>query len=135
LRKRFILLLLDDSDIAGRASPKTAIDEELTQVLERHDIDPWRAERHVGAGAWIQHPARQNDDHAGSGLDIAQPSASSHLAVMQRNPSAAKRMPAVMNLDINPNTGRMNGRWPSEESHGCSADPTEEAGAPQTCTA
>ena len=49
LRKCFIPLLLGDSDIVGRASPKTAIDEELTQVLKGHDIDLRRTERHVGA--------------------------------------------------------------------------------------
>jgi hypothetical protein len=30
---------------------------------------------------------------------------------MQRNPSAVQRIPAVMNLDVVPNKGRMNRRW------------------------
>jgi hypothetical protein len=48
------LLLLGDSDIAGRASPKTAIgDEELAHVFKRHDIDLRRAKRHVSASARI----------------------------------------------------------------------------------
>jgi hypothetical protein len=133
-RKSFILLLLGDSDIAGRASPKTAIDEELTQVLKGHDIDSRRAERHVGASAWIQHPVRQHDDHSGGGFDIAQPSTGSHLTVMQTNPSAVQRVPAIMNLDVDPKPGRMNGRWPSVENHGCSPDRSAGPNERPSCT-
>jgi hypothetical protein len=58
LRKIFILLLLGDSNIAWRASPKTAINEELAQVFKRHDIDLRRTKRHVSASAGVKHPAR-----------------------------------------------------------------------------
>jgi hypothetical protein len=86
LAQKLHLLLLGDSNVALRASPKTAINEELAQVFNRHHIDPRRTDPHVGASACVKHPARQHDDHAGDGFDIAQPSTGSHLAVTQSKP-------------------------------------------------
>ena len=51
--RRFIRLLLGDSDFAGGASPKAAINEEPAQVLERRAINLRRAERRGGAGRRI----------------------------------------------------------------------------------
>jgi hypothetical protein len=82
LRECFILLLLGDSDIAWRASPKTAIDEKLTQVLKRQNVNLCPAEPHADARGSVQHPARQHDNYTGGGFDVAQPSASSHFTVM-----------------------------------------------------
>ena len=56
--KSFILLILGESNIARRASPKTAVCEEMSQLVQRRDINLRRNERHVGAGSWIQHPTR-----------------------------------------------------------------------------
>jgi len=65
-------LLLGDSDFAGGVSPKATVDEEPAQVLESRAINLRRAERRVGAGRPIQHPARHHDDHAGARFDEAQ---------------------------------------------------------------
>lgn len=108
--KSFILLLLGESNFARGVSPKTTVYEEMSQLVQGRDINPRRTERHVGAGGWIQHPTRQHDDHAGSSFDIAQQSAGPHLTVMQRDPPAIQRVPAIMNLYFTSNTGRMNGR-------------------------
>src|SRR5260370_30871330 len=81
--KRFIRLLLGDSDFGGGASPKAAINEEAAQVLECRAIYLRRAERRISAGRLIQHPARHHDDHAGARFDEAQPRAVPDLAVMQ----------------------------------------------------
>jgi len=84
--RRFIRLLLGDSDFAGGASPKAAINEEPAQVLERRAINLRRAERRGGAGRRIQHPARHHDDHAGARFDKAQPRAVPDLAVIIMQP-------------------------------------------------
>ncbi len=86
------------------------------EVSARHRCPPLlrRAERHVGASASIMLSARQHDDDPGGGFEIAQPSAGSHLTVMQRNPSAVPRMSAIVNLDVAPKTGRVNGRRPGD---------------------
>jgi hypothetical protein len=104
------LLLLGDSNVARGASPKTALAEKLTQILQRLDINMRRAERHLSAGDCIQHPIRQHDDHAGGGFDITQPSAVTQLDAMQAHPLAEQRVPAIVNFDFAPNTGRMSGR-------------------------
>jgi hypothetical protein len=80
---RFMRLLLGDSDFAGGASPKAAINEEPAQVLERCAIYLRRAERRISAGRRIQHPARHHDDHAGARFDETQSRAGPYLAVMQ----------------------------------------------------
>src|SRR6202034_909857 len=93
---------------------KAEVDEESAQVLECRAVYPRRAERRVGAGRRIQHPARHHDDHAGSRFDETQARPGPDLAVMQPQAPAVQRGPAIMNLDFNPDTGRMNGRWLSE---------------------
>jgi len=93
-----------------------------------------RTDRRLAFCAGVKHPARQHDDNAGDGFDVAQPSTGSCLAVMQRNPSAVQRMPAIMNLEVVPNTGSMNMRWRSAESHGCLRDQSAGPNGPPSCT-
>jgi hypothetical protein len=89
--------------------PKTAIDEEFAEIFESSDIDPGIPERQVRAGGGVKHPTWHDDHHARQKLDVAHPDASSHLAVMLVDPSAVQSVPAVMNLNFMPDTGRMNG--------------------------
>jgi hypothetical protein len=133
--KRFIRVLLGDSDFAAGASlPKTAINKEPAQVPERLAIYLRRAERRVGAGRWIQHPTRHYDDLAKARLDEAQPRPGPYLAVLQAQAPAVQRMPAIMNLDLSPNTGRMNGRSRSGARTTCSPARMKAAAAPLSCT-
>ena len=86
--RRFIGLLLGDSDFAGGASPKTAINEEPDQILERRDID--RAARRAACRRRppVKHPARHDDHHAGSRLDV---SSAARLPVPRYNAAARRR--------------------------------------------
>ena len=103
--RRFIGLLLGNSDFAGRASPKTAIDEEPGEVLERRDIDMRIAERQVGAGRRVKHPAWHDDHHARARFDVAHRVPVPYLAVMLADAPAVQSVPAIMNLDLMPDTG------------------------------
>jgi len=109
LCKRFIGLLLGDSDFAGRASPKTAIDEELAELFEGGDIYAGIPERQFSAGDGVKHPAWHDDHNARRQFDVAHPDAGSHFAEMLADPPAIQSVPAIMNLDFKPDTGRMNG--------------------------
>jgi hypothetical protein len=109
LCRRFIGLLLGDSDFARRASPKTPFDEEPAEILERGDIDARIPERQLSAGAGVKHPAWHDDHHARRRLDVAHTDAGSSLAIMLTDPPAVQSVPAIMDLDFNPDTGRMNG--------------------------
>lgn len=109
LCRRFIRLLLGDSGFAGRASPKTAIDEEFAEIFESGDIDAGIPERQIRADDGVKHPAWHDDHHPRQQFDVAYPDAGSHLAIMLADPTTVQSVPAIMNLDFMPDTGRMNG--------------------------
>ena len=77
--------------------------------MERGGGDAGIPERQVGAGAGVTHPAWHDDHHARRRLDVAHSDAGSHLAVMLTDPPAMQSVPAIMELDFHPDTGRMNG--------------------------
>jgi hypothetical protein len=65
-----------------------------------------------------------NDIAAGAPLDI-----------LAAKATPIECMPAVMDLDLLPDMGRMTGRLRSAESHGYSRVPTAVDSEPQRCTA
>jgi hypothetical protein len=109
LCRRFIRLLLGDSVVAGRASPKTAIDEEFAEIFESGDIDARIPERQIRADDGVKHPAWHDDHYARQQFDVAHPDAGSHLAIVLADPTTVQSVPAIMNLDFMPDAGRMNG--------------------------
>jgi hypothetical protein len=132
---RLILLLLDDGRIARGVSSETALDQQVMKVSERRPRHARRTERHSGARGRIEHPRRHHHDHAGLHLDVDELAPGAPLRVVAANTPALKRVPSVTNFDVLPEMGRMTVRLPSDGSHGCSAGPIAEAGAPQICTA
>lgn len=77
--------------------------------MQRGDINAGISERQVGADARIKHPAGHDDHHARRRLDVAHADAGSHLAIMLTDPPAVQSVPAIMEFDFHPDTGRMNG--------------------------
>jgi hypothetical protein len=65
-----------------------------------------------------------NDIAAGAPLDI-----------LAAKAATIECVPAVMDLNLLPDMGRMTGRLPSAENHGCSPVPTAADSAPRRCTA
>jgi hypothetical protein len=73
------------------------------------DIDSGNPERQIRADDGVKHPARHDDHHARQQFDVAHPDAGSYLAVMLADPTTVQSVPAIMNLDLMPDAGRMNG--------------------------
>jgi hypothetical protein len=104
-----ILLLLDDVRIVPGASPETALDQQVMQVNQRIHCHARRADRHSGTGDGIQHPGRNHRNHAGCRLEIDKAASDALLATVPPDTTPIKRMPAIMDLDLLPDMGRMTG--------------------------
>ena len=108
-----ILLPLDDGRIVPGASSESALDQQVMQLNQRRYRDARRAEPHSGAGDGIKHPCRHHDDYAGRYLDVNDLAANAPLNILASNVTPIECVPAIMDLDLLPNMGRMTGQLPS----------------------
>jgi hypothetical protein len=104
-----ILLLLDDVRIVPGASPESALDQQVMQVNQRRHRHARRADRHCGAGDGIQHPGRNHRNHAGCRLEVDIAAGEALLAAVLPDTTSIQRMPAIVDLDLWPDMGRMTG--------------------------
>ena len=102
-----MMLLLGDVRTAPGASPGTTLDQQTVQVGERRHRHTRRAELHPGTGDRVEHPRRDDRDHAGRHLDVHEATGETILAVVPPDAPPVQRMPAVMNHDLLPDMGRM----------------------------
>ena len=130
-----ILLPLDDGRIVQGASSESALDQQAMQLNQRRYRDARRAEPHSGAGDGIEHPGRHHDDHAGRYLDVNDLAADAPLNILASNVTPIECVPAIMDLDLLPDMGRMTGRLLSDVGHGYSLVPIAEASGRRSCTA
>jgi hypothetical protein len=117
------MVVLDDGRIVPGASSGTTLDQQVMQVDQRRHGHAWCARGHSGTGDRIQHPGRQHYDNARLRLDMNKLAGNALFAVVPPNPTPVERVPAVVNLDLRPDMGRMTPRLPSAENHGCSSAP------------
>ena len=129
-----ILLLLDDVRIVPGASSETALDQQVMQVNQRRYRHARRADRHSGAGDRIQHPRRDHRNHAGRRLEIDKAASDALLTAMASNTTPIKGVPAIMDLDLLPDMGRMSGRLRLAARITCSPAPMPAAAAPPPST-
>jgi hypothetical protein len=130
----FILLLLDDGRIVPGASSETALDEQVMQLNQRGYHYARRPEPHSGAGDGIEHPCRYHDDHAARYLDVNDLAAGALLDILASNATPIQCVPAIMDLDLLPDMGRMTRRLPSAERIGSSLAPIAAVSVPQRST-
>jgi hypothetical protein len=116
-----IMLLLDDRRIVPGASSGTALDQQVMQVDQRRHRHARRASGHSGTGDRIQHPGRHDQDNARLHLDMNKLAGNALFTVVPPNPTPMERVPAVVDLDLRPDMGRMTPRLPSVENHGSSS--------------
>jgi hypothetical protein len=106
----FMLLLLDDGRIVPGASSETALDQQLMQLSQCRQLDARRAERHSGAGGRVEHPCRDHDDYAGRYFDMNDIAAGAPLDILAAKAAPIECVPAIMELDLLPDMGRITGR-------------------------
>ena len=105
------------------------------EIAERGERDARRAELLPGTGDGIEHPRRDNNDHARRHLDMDDRPRPPVLAALPSQTTPVQRMPAVVDDDFLPDMGRMSGRLPSAARPGSSPAPTAAARGPPSCTA
>lgn len=77
------------------------------QVAQGVRRDPWCPERHHRADPGIEHPLGKRRNDSRFDLDVNDAPASALLAVVSAHTPAMKRMPAVVDLNVVPEMGRM----------------------------
>src|SRR6476660_6663302 len=100
------------------------------QFSQGRDRHPRRPQLHPGTSGGIEHPCRDDHDVAGRHLDMNNLAAGAPLDVLSSNPPPIQRMPAVMNLNLLPDMGRMTVRLRSAARIISSPAPMPAAGAP-----
>jgi len=109
-------------------------DKHLMQFSQGRDRHPRRPQLHAGTSGGIEHPRRHDQHIAGRHLDIDNLAAGAPLDILTSNPAPIQRMPAVMDLNLLPDMGRMTARLPSAARTGCSPAPMPAAADPPRCT-
>jgi hypothetical protein len=77
------------------------------QVNQCGEGDLRCANVHSHAGAGIQHPSRNDDDHAGRRFDMHNGTACPLLVELPTYAAAVQRVPAIVNHHLWPDMGRM----------------------------
>ena len=95
-------------------------DKHLMQFSQGRDRHPRRPQLHAGTSGGIEHPRRHDQHIAGRHLDIDNLAAGAPLDILTSNPAPIQRMPAVMDLNLLPDMGRMTARLRSIAKMPCS---------------
>jgi hypothetical protein len=83
------------------------LDKQPMQFSQGRDYHPRRPQLHPGTSGGIEHPCRYDQDVTRRHLDMNNFAAGAPLDVLSSNPAPIQRVPAVMNLNLLPDTGRM----------------------------
>jgi hypothetical protein len=103
--------LLGEGRFSGACSPESEVPQQPIEVDQAGNVDCRRAERHRRANSGIKHPGGEDDRNAWFGLDDDNLSAGPPLGVELPDLTAMQRVPAVMDLHILVDMGRMDPRW------------------------
>src|SRR5207253_11165088 len=87
---------------------------------QRRYRDARHAEPHSGAGRGIEHPGCHHNDYARCYLDVNDLTAGAPLNILASNITPIERVPAIVDLYLVPDMGRMTGRLPSGAAPGIS---------------
>ena len=123
--------LLGKRRFTGARSTESERLQQPIKVGEASDVDCRRAERHRRANDRVEHPRGKNDRHAWLSLDDGNLSARPSLGVELSDLAAVQCVPAVMNLHVLADMGRMAPRWLWAEKLGYSVDRTAADSAPR----
>ena len=114
-----MLLAIGVEDTAG-ASPKSVLRQQLMQIAEGAHRCAGSAQFHACAGGSVEHPRRHDQDYAWCDLDVNHITCRSLFAVLPSKTTTIECMPAVEDLYLLPDMGRMTPRLPWAGKHGCS---------------
>jgi hypothetical protein len=104
--------LLGRRRFSGTRSPESEGPQQPIEVGKACDVDCRRAKGHRRANTGIKHPRGDDDRHARFRLDDGNLSAGPPLSVQLPDRAAMQRVPAVVDLHIPVDMGRMDPQWP-----------------------
>jgi hypothetical protein len=107
---RVILLLAIGVKNTAGASPKSVLRQQLMQIAQSAHRCAGSAQFHACAGGSVEHPRRNNQDYARSDFDVNHVTCRSLFAVLPSKSTTIERMPAVEDLYLLPDMGRMSPR-------------------------
>jgi hypothetical protein len=119
-----MLLLQDDGRIVLGASPETLPVQQMVKLDQRSLRHARGPELHAGAGHRIQDPRRGHDDDARRRLEVNNRARYTLLAALAPDTTPEERVPAIVDLDLLPDMGRMAGRLRFPEKTLSSPAPT-----------
>lgn len=127
-----LLLAIGVEDTAG-ASPKSVLRQQLMQIAEGAHRCAGSAQFHACAGGSVEHPRRHDQDYARSDLDVNHVTCCPLFAVLPSKSTTIERMPAVEDLYLLPDMGRMTPRLLLVARIGYSWVRSKRANAPAMC--
>src|SRR3954468_16553344 len=99
------------------------------QFSQSRDCHPRHPQLHPGTSGGIEHPCRYDHDVAERDLDMNNFAAGTPLDILSSNPPSIQRVPAVINLNLLPDMGRMTVRLATRGADEAGADaPPRNAG-------
>jgi hypothetical protein len=122
--------LLGGRGFIGACSSESEGLQQPIKVSQASDVDRRSAERHRRANGRIDHPSGNDDRHTRCCLKDDDLSSRSLLGVELPDLAAMQRVPAIMNLYLSSDMGRMNPRYRWDGKIGCSPDRTPVASGP-----
>ena len=112
--------LLGGRGFIGACSSESEGLQQAIKVGQTSDVDRRSAEVHCRANGRIKHPSGEHDCHTRFSLDNDDLSSRSPFGIELPDPAAVQRVPAVMDLYILVDMGRMTPQWLWAGRHGCS---------------
>ena len=121
---RFVMVFLpNDRGIAPGVCGVGSGYQQPLQLDQRCQINAWRANGHSSANNGIEHPISNGHDNAGRPQDLKKSARRSLLHPPYADFAAKIRVPPVMDFQVLPDMGRMNGQWRWDENRGSSPVP------------
>jgi hypothetical protein len=105
----FIAFLRNDCDIAPGVCGLTSDEQQPIQLDKRREINARRADCHPGANHGIEHPTGDGYHDAGRPLHLKKLARRSLLHPTHSNLATKIRVPPIMDFQLLPDMGRMNG--------------------------
>ena len=89
------------------ASPKSLLQEQQVQFVERIQRGPWCTDLHMRTDRGAEHPGGNHDDDPGLDFYVDDLAVGALLTVLLPDTTAIQRMPAVEDFNFLPDMGRM----------------------------
>ena len=96
--------------LAREVSVLAGSDQNLRQFYQRGHVNAWRTDCHLSARDGIEHPAGHEQKNAVRIPHVYELAVRSSRYVVNNNFTSKTRMPRIMDFQLLPDMGRMNGR-------------------------